>query len=616
MRAIILLIIGISCTAFAQVPRTISYQGVLTDAQGNLIPDGNHTLTLKLYDAATNGSLLFIETQTVPVVKGVFNAIIGSVTALPASLAFDRAYFLGVSVDGGAELSPRTPLTAAPYALRAERASVAEALIPNAGGVVTRLNGQSGDINLIGGGATTVSQSGNNIQIFSTGGGGGTGIQGVQSTDGSIDIQNPTGPVANISIAANSITSDKIADGSIAGNDIASGVIPNTSNFIANGTPAGGNLSGSYPNPQVANGAITTEKLADAAVTGQKIGSGQVVRSINSLKDDVTLSAGTNVTITPSGNTLTIAASGGGAGYWAANGNDISNANSGKVGIGTSSPATKLDVRGDLTLEVGSSPTIFTSVSNAEENRYLHIINSPNSPSASGLKAGGLLVSDSYGYANPGKNDLIVKGNVGIGTTNPTGKLEVVGGDALKLTGPGPTVTFKDVLNNNLESYIQGLNGDLVFIPNSFHPNSSAMIIKNVSGNVGIGTTNPQAKLDVAGSLKVNGDAIQDRARGGMVKAMVRVNGNGAIRRSFSANGQAISVSRIATGNYIVDFGFNVSDRFIVCQPAMSPGYSNATRISFWVAGDGGGVGPNQVVVLTQSWNLNDQDSAFDIFIF
>ena len=31
-----------SVCAFSQVPRTISFQGVLTDAQGNLIPDGNH----------------------------------------------------------------------------------------------------------------------------------------------------------------------------------------------------------------------------------------------------------------------------------------------------------------------------------------------------------------------------------------------------------------------------------------------------------------------------------------------------------------------------------------------------------------------------------------------
>ena len=41
------------------------------------------------------------------------------------------------------------------------------------------------------------------------------------------------------------------------------------------------------------------------------------------------------------------------------------------------------------------------------------------------LKAGGVLVSDSYNYANPSKNNLIVKGSVGIGTPTPGAKLTV-----------------------------------------------------------------------------------------------------------------------------------------------------------------------------------------------
>ena len=44
------------------------------------------------------------------------------------------------------------------------------------------------------------------------------------------------------------------------------------------------------------------------------IASGQVVRSLNGLHDTVTLAAGANVTITPAGSTVTIAATGGGAG--------------------------------------------------------------------------------------------------------------------------------------------------------------------------------------------------------------------------------------------------------------------------------------------------------------
>ena len=59
----------------------------------------------------------------------------------------------------------------------------------------------------------------------------------------------------------------------------------------------------------------------DASLTGDGtsasplgIASGQVVRSLNGLHDDVTLAAGSNVTITPSGHTLTIASSASGGG--------------------------------------------------------------------------------------------------------------------------------------------------------------------------------------------------------------------------------------------------------------------------------------------------------------
>ncbi len=99
----------------------------------------------------------------------------------------------------------------------------------------------------------------------------------------------------------------------------------------------------------------------------------------------------------------------------------------GNLGIGTSSPDQRLDVRGNLVLEAGTSPVLYTGTGSSELNRYLLLINSSHSESASGLMAGGVLVSDSYSYANPGKNDLIVKGNVGIGTPSPDAKLAVKG---------------------------------------------------------------------------------------------------------------------------------------------------------------------------------------------
>ncbi len=54
--------------------------------------------------------------------------------------------------------------------------------------------------------------------------------------------------------------------------------------------------------------------VMDESITAQKIADGEVVKSLNGLKDNVNLVAGSNVTITPTGNDITISASGGGGG--------------------------------------------------------------------------------------------------------------------------------------------------------------------------------------------------------------------------------------------------------------------------------------------------------------
>ena len=60
------------------VPSEINYQGVLTDSQGNLV-NGNQTMSLKIYDSPTGGTLLYSEDLgTVPVNNGVYNFTFGA----------------------------------------------------------------------------------------------------------------------------------------------------------------------------------------------------------------------------------------------------------------------------------------------------------------------------------------------------------------------------------------------------------------------------------------------------------------------------------------------------------------------------------------------------------
>jgi hypothetical protein len=240
---LILVVLCLCTTVMAQMPRTISYQGVLADASGNFISDGNHTLTLKIYDGS--GAMLYSETQTAVVVKGLFNVMIGSTAGLPSNLSFDKAYYLGVGVDGGSELTPRTALSASAYAFRAQVAEQALALSPNATGVVTKVNNRSGSLKVIGGGATTVTTSNDTILISSSGGAGGTGIQGVQNGDGALNILSPNGPVATLNVAPSGIVSDMIMNGSIT-------------------------------SEKIQDGAVGTLDIADAAVTPSKINAANV----------------------------------------------------------------------------------------------------------------------------------------------------------------------------------------------------------------------------------------------------------------------------------------------------------------------------------------------------
>jgi len=131
MKRVALLCIAVALVlsqlASAGVPETTSYQGVLRNDAGDLVPDGTYEFVFELYETESGGSVLWSEVQVLTTTQGVFNALLGS--NVPLDLAFDVPYWLDITVDGS-HLDPRTPLATAPYAFRA---TVAESLAGGSG---------------------------------------------------------------------------------------------------------------------------------------------------------------------------------------------------------------------------------------------------------------------------------------------------------------------------------------------------------------------------------------------------------------------------------------------------------------------------------------------------
>jgi len=96
----------------------IGYQGVLRDTQGSPVPDGDYSVIFKIYNIEVNGLPVWAEMQSVSVEGGIMNVHLGELVSL-SILAFDEPYWLGIAIEGEAELTPRVEFTTVPYAARA-----------------------------------------------------------------------------------------------------------------------------------------------------------------------------------------------------------------------------------------------------------------------------------------------------------------------------------------------------------------------------------------------------------------------------------------------------------------------------------------------------------------
>jgi hypothetical protein len=373
-------IVFTSTNIFSQaIPKQIDYQGVLKTSAGTIVPDGNYQLTFKIYNDPTGGTPLWSEAQTVAVANGIFSAHLGSITPI-TTVPFNRIHFLGITIGADPELSPRTLLTPSPYSFMAIN------VMDNT--VVKSLNSLKDDVNLVAGSNITITPSGNNLTISAAGGGGGTVTQvntGAGLTGG------PITTTGTISVANDGITTAMLQ-----------------------------------------NNCVTSAKIVDGTITATDIGSSQVVKSLNSIKDNVNLVAGSNITITPSGQNITIASTAGGVGGSGTTnylpkftgsttlGNSvISQDASGNITFGTNGSAGELRI--PATDNVYEGGQIFWNGAGSYDDWYQDVyLNEMRIRTNSSNDDLVLIINNGSGKAGLG-----VEGNSGFGTITPSYPLHI-----------------------------------------------------------------------------------------------------------------------------------------------------------------------------------------------
>ena len=173
---------------YADVPKTINFQGRLTSTAGMPV-DGIIAMVVRIYDDA--GAELFAETHgTVAVTKGVFSILIGSQTVggVPSGVFTGAGRSVGVAVGGAPEMTPRQPLCAVPFAYVAETAqgfTVPQSILASSAEALMSI-ANNGSGNAIEGSATSGTAilgtaTGSNPAIKGEGTGKGHGVLGTSS---------------------------------------------------------------------------------------------------------------------------------------------------------------------------------------------------------------------------------------------------------------------------------------------------------------------------------------------------------------------------------------------------------------------------------------------------
>ena len=367
--------------AAAQTPNLLGQQGRLFDSLGTPI-DGQLEFTFTIYADEYGATLLWSEVQTVTVDSGYYSTALGENTPFGAEVFNGDVRYLGIKVGADPEMTPLQPIMSVPYAIAADNVT--------------------GDItphSITVDGTLIIDASGNWVGPSSglagpTGPAGSTGPAGATGPTGAAGPAGPTGPAGAAGLAGPT-------------------------------GPAGAAGPAGPTGPAGAAGAA-----GPAGPTGPAGAAGAAGPAGPTGPQGLQGPAGTQGGQGPTGSQGPAGAAGAagptgpqgpaGASPWGLSGNDTYYT-VGNVGIGTAVPGRPLDIRRDGEQEL-------LRILNGNVNGNAFYVASNDAVNWSFGVSGG--TQDSFHVRRGTEVRLAIEeanGNVGIGTTSPDAKLDVVG---------------------------------------------------------------------------------------------------------------------------------------------------------------------------------------------